>query len=54
MLTSPLVMAQNYKDTLLLPKTDFPMKASLTIREPEILKSWEEAGLYEQIHWKLT
>ncbi len=31
-------MAQNYKETLNLPKTDFRMKASLTTREPEILK----------------
>ncbi|MGZ5023628.1 MAG: isoleucine--tRNA ligase [Chthoniobacterales bacterium] len=42
-------MAQNYKDTLNLPKTDFPMKASLTTREPEILKKWEQSRLYEQI-----
>src|SRR3954464_209138 len=42
-------MSQNYKDTLNLPKTDFPMKASLTTREPEMLKQWEAAGLYEQI-----
>jgi isoleucyl-tRNA synthetase len=42
-------MSQNYKDTLNLPKTDFPMKASLTTREPEMLKKWQEAGLYEQI-----
>ncbi len=42
-------MSQNYKDTLNLPKTDFPMKASLTAREPEMLNRWEEAGLYGQI-----
>src|SRR6476660_2588480 len=42
-------MSQNYKDTLNLPKTDFPMKASLTTREPEMLKRWEEGGLYQQI-----
>jgi isoleucyl-tRNA synthetase len=42
-------MSQNYKDTLNLPKTDFPMKASLTTREPEMLKRWEAAGLYQQI-----
>jgi isoleucyl-tRNA synthetase len=42
-------MSQNYKETLNLPKTDFPMKASLTTREPEMLKRWEEAGLYQQI-----
>jgi len=39
----------NYKDTLLLPKTDFPMKADLVTREPERLKIWEEQGLYGKI-----
>ena len=39
----------NYKDTLLLPKTDFPMKADLIKREPERLAKWESAGLYWQI-----
>ncbi len=42
-------MSQNYKDTLNLPKTDFPMKAGLATREPEILRKWEEKGLYERI-----
>jgi isoleucyl-tRNA synthetase len=42
-------MSQNYKDTLNLPKTDFPMKASLTTREPEMLKRWEADRLYHQI-----
>ncbi|CAN5122216.1 isoleucine--tRNA ligase [soil metagenome] len=42
-------MAQNYKETLNLPQTAFPMKANLTTREPEILKAWEETRLYEQI-----
>src|SRR5437762_2205968 len=42
-------MGQNYKETLNLPKTDFPMKANLATREPEMLKKWQEAGLYEQI-----
>jgi isoleucyl-tRNA synthetase len=42
-------MSQNYKETLNLPQTDFPMKAGLTTREPEMLRKWEEAGLYEQI-----
>ena len=39
----------NYKDTLNLPKTEFPMKASLISREPEILARWEDENLYEQI-----
>ena len=34
-------MSQNYKETLNLPKTDFPMKADLATREPEMLKKWE-------------
>jgi isoleucyl-tRNA synthetase len=42
-------MSQNYKETLNLPKTDFPMKANLATREPEMLQKWQEAGLYEQI-----
>ncbi|MGB9155193.1 MAG: class I tRNA ligase family protein, partial [Chthoniobacterales bacterium] len=42
-------MPQNYKDTLNLPRTDFPMKANLAQREPELLKRWEETGVYRQI-----
>ena len=38
-----------YKDTLNLPKTAFPMKASLVQREPLRLKQWQEMGLYEKI-----
>ena len=39
----------DYKNTLNLPRTDFPMKADLVAREPERLKQWETAGLYEKI-----
>jgi isoleucyl-tRNA synthetase len=39
----------DYKSTLNLPKTDFPMKANLPQREPEMLAWWEEQKLYEQI-----
>ena len=42
-------MSQNYKDTLRLPKTEFPMKADLVKREPERLAKWEAAGLYREI-----
>src|SRR6266581_55708 len=42
-------MSQNYKDTLNLPRTEFPMKANLAAREPEMLKAWEEMRLYQQI-----
>lgn len=38
-----------YKDTVLLPKTDFPMKAGLAQREPELLAKWEKEGLYAAI-----
>jgi len=38
-----------YKDTLNLPRTDFSMKADLVTREPERLKKWQSARLYERI-----
>src|SRR3974377_2055725 len=39
----------DYKNTLNLPQTGFPMKADLVAREPERLKKWQAAGLYERI-----
>ncbi len=42
-------MTADYKDTLNLPHTDFPMRGSLPAREPEQLKDWEALGLYEQL-----
>ena len=39
----------NYKDTLNLPATGFPMKGNLAQREPEMLKRWESEGLYQRI-----
>ena len=39
----------DYKDTLNMMKTDFPMRASLPQREPEILKSWYEHDQYRQL-----
>jgi isoleucyl-tRNA synthetase len=38
-----------YKETLNLPRTDFPMKASLPQREPLMLKRWEAMDLYGRI-----
>ena len=38
-----------YRHTLNLPKTDFPMKANLAKREPDILKAWEAKGTYRQL-----
>ena len=42
-------MSQNYKETLNLPRTDFPMKANLAAREPEMLSEWEKTQLYREI-----
>ena len=39
----------DYKHTLNLPKTTFPMKANLAQKEPERLKFWEEMGLYQKM-----
>ena len=39
----------DYKSTLNLPKTDFPMKANLPQREPELLAWWEQERLYARI-----
>ena len=39
----------DYKKTLNLPATAFPMKANLAQREPEQLKKWEEDQLYQNI-----
>ena len=39
-------MPQDYNQTLNLPKTDFPMRASLPQKEPAMLKKWEEQRLY--------
>ena len=39
----------DYKNTINLPNTGFPMKADLANREPEMLEEWERTGLYEKI-----
>jgi isoleucyl-tRNA synthetase len=40
---------KDYKDTLNLPQTKFPMKASLSQKEPQVLKFWENERIYEKI-----
>jgi isoleucyl-tRNA synthetase len=40
---------RDYSDTLFLPKTDFPMRAGLPHREPEILARWKRLRLYERL-----
>jgi isoleucyl-tRNA synthetase len=39
----------DYSQTLFLPKTDFPMRAGLPKKEPEILQSWDEQNLYKKL-----
>ncbi|MDB5698654.1 MAG: isoleucine-tRNA ligase, partial [Alphaproteobacteria bacterium] len=39
----------DYRDTVFLPKTDFPMKAGLASKEPAILAAWQASGLYQQL-----
>ena len=41
-----------YKDTLNLPKTDFPMRAGLPKREPEWLERWAKIGVYDRLREK--
>ena len=38
-----------YKDTLLMPKTEFPMRGNLPQREPEIQAKWEEMNIYQKV-----
>ncbi|WP_028772573.1 isoleucine--tRNA ligase [Shewanella waksmanii] len=44
----------DYKSTLNLPETDFPMRGNLAKREPEMLKSWTKNGLYQKIRESRT
>jgi len=40
---------RDWRDTVFLPKTDFPMKAGLAAKEPAILARWERQGLYDRL-----
>ena len=40
---------RDYSGTLYLPKTDFPMRAGLPKKEPEIVARWEQDGLYKKL-----
>ncbi|WP_022704439.1 isoleucine--tRNA ligase [Pseudorhodobacter ferrugineus] len=42
----------DYKDTVFLPETDFPMRAGLPSREPEWLAHWENIGVYDRLREK--
>ena len=45
----PPQIGRDWSATLFLPKTDFPMKAGLPEREPELLKRWERLRLYDRL-----
>ncbi len=47
--TAPEKSGPDYKSTLFLPKTAFPMRAGLPKREPEWLAKWEKMGLYHRL-----
>jgi isoleucyl-tRNA synthetase len=40
---------RDWRDTVFLPKTDFPMKAGLAAKEPAILERWGRIGLYQRL-----
>jgi len=42
-------MTQDFRETVTLPKTSFPMRANLPQREPEILARWEASDLYRRL-----
>ena len=42
-------MSTDYKSTIILPRTDFPMRAGLPKREPEILERWAEMDLFSRL-----
>lgn len=46
---SPKSEAKDYSKTLYLPQTDFPMRAGLPQREPELLTYWNDIGLYDKL-----
>ena len=39
----------NYKDTVFLPRTDFPMRGGLPIKEPQILQNWQDIDIYKKL-----
>ena len=48
-MNEPPAKARDYSETLFLPKTDFPMRAGLPQREPEILARWKSLDLYGRL-----
>ncbi len=52
MSTETTTETPDYRDTVFLPKTDFPMRAGLPAREPAWLARWEEIGVYDRLREK--
>ncbi|HEY0311503.1 MAG TPA: isoleucine--tRNA ligase [Allosphingosinicella sp.] len=46
---TPEAIARDWRSTVFLPKTDFPMKAGLAAKEPAILARWASEGLYQRL-----
>ena len=42
-------MTTDYKSSVFLPKTDFPMRAGLPKKEPELLKRWADMDLFQRL-----
>jgi isoleucyl-tRNA synthetase len=49
LMTDTPAPARDYRDTVFLPKTDFPMKAGLAAKEPAILEHWAKLGIYDRL-----
>ncbi len=47
--TDETAAARDYSQTLFLPKTDFPMRAGLPKKEPELIERWERIGVYKRL-----
>ena len=43
----------DYKDTLFLPRTDFPMRAGLAKKEPEWINHWQNLDVYNNLRKKV-
>ena len=39
----------DYKSTIRLPQTEFPMKGNLNVKEPEIIKNWLDKKIYQKL-----
>ena len=49
---TPTDTAADYRDTVFLPETDFPMRAGLPAREPDWLARWQSIGIYDRLREK--